>query len=273
MIQKDKLVIGFIGVGNMGAAIIGGVIKAGFINKESVIVSDLSESLLNKAKKNYGIITTHDNKIVAEKADVLFLCVKPHIYPDVIREVANITKKGAIVVIIAAGQTLSTVTKQFNREDLKIVKTMPNTPALVNSGMTAVCPSNNLTKDEVILILDIMNTVGKTEILPESLFDAFTGIAGSAPAYAFMFIEAMSDAGVKYGLSREQAIKFSAQTLLGASKMLLETGKHPGQLKDEVTSPGGTTIAAVCTLEKEGFRHAIISGVSACVEKSEKMKT
>ena len=272
MTQKIDITIGFIGAGNMGSAIISGVLKSGFIPKSKVLVSDISEVLLNKAKEEHDVHTTFDNKEVAEKSDVIFLCVKPNIYSIVIEEIKEITKKGAIIVMIAAGQSLSGVTNKFNREDLKIVKTMPNTPSLVNEGMTAVCPGKNLTNEDIELVITIFRTIGKAELLKEDLFDAFTGVAGSSPAYAFMFIEALADAGVKYGLPRDLAMRFSAQSLLGAAKMVLETKSHPGDLKDAVCSPGGTTIAAVCELEAKGFRSAIIEGVSACVEQSINMK-
>ena len=272
MTQKTDLKIGFIGAGNMGSAIIGGVLKSGFAGKEQILVSDISEVLLNFAKETHGVYTSFDNKEIAENSDVIFLCVKPHIYSIVIEEIKEVTKQGAIIIMIAAGQSLGGVTTKFNREDLKIVKTMPNTPALVNEGMTAICPGKNLSSEDVDLVLNIFRTIGKAELLREDLFDAFTGVAGSSPAYAFMFIEAMSDAGVKYGLPRDLAMRFSAQSLLGAAKMVLETKSHPGELKDAVCSPGGTTIAAVCELEANGFRSAIIKGVSACVEQSINMK-
>ncbi|MCL1925481.1 MAG: pyrroline-5-carboxylate reductase [Defluviitaleaceae bacterium] len=301
-IKKD-LKLGFIGgTGNMGSAIIGGVLKSNFVRASNILVSSTNEAKLNKIKETYNVYTSLSNEEIASKADIIFLCIKPHIYSLVIEEIRKATKKGAIIVIIAAGQSLASVTEKFNRPDLKIIKTMPNTPSLVNSGITAIVKNEtsqglnnsaqlassnsfhlqfqneqtedirNLTKEDTELVFNIFETIGKVTFLNENLFDAFTGIAGSSPAYAFMFIEAMADAGVKHGIPRDQAIKFSAQALLGAASMVLETGKHPAELKDAVCSPGGATIAAVCELERQGFRNAIISGVSACVEKSKAMK-
>ena len=263
--------LGFIGAGNMGAAIIGGVVKAGVAEASDITASDLDKGLLQKMADTHGIHITSTNIDVAQSADLLFICVKPHIYEIVIREIKDFLKPDAVVVAIAAGITLDWLTAKlapFN----KIVRVMPNTPALVNCGMTAICPGESLKDEDTQTVLKIFNSCGKAEILPERLFDAFTGVAGSAPAYVFMFIEAMADAGVKYGLPRAQAISFSAQTVLGAAQMVLQTKEHPAVLKDAVCSPGGTTIEAVCELEKQGFGNAVISAISACVEKSLKMK-
>ena len=262
--------LGFIGAGNMGAAIIGGVVKSGFAVADCIVASDLDEGLLQKLRDNFNVQTTKSNIEVAQAADVLFLCVKPHIYNIVIKEIKSIIKPGAIIVSIAAGKSMADILAQFDG-DVKLVRTMPNTPALVNRGMTAVCPTPNMTKEDTQLILDIFASIGQAAILPENLFDAFTGVAGSAPAYVFMFIEAMADAGVKYGLPRPLAIQFAAQTVLGSAEMVLSTGEHTAALKDAVCSPGGTTIEAVCELESQGFGGAVIAAISACVEKSVKM--
>jgi pyrroline-5-carboxylate reductase len=263
--------LGFIGAGNMSSAIIGGVVASKKFLPSDIIASDLAAPLLEKIAKECGIKTTFCNKEVAKESDVLFLCTKPHIYRIVIDEVKELVKPGCIIVTIAAGQTLDAVVSRFNRPDIKIVRTMPNTPALVGQGMTAICPDKTLNQEDIDLVLSIFNSIGLAELLEERLFDAFTGVAGSAPAYAFLFIEAMADAGVKHGLPRDKALVFSAQTLLGAADMLLKTKEHPGVLKDGVCSPGGTTIEAVCMLETKGFRDSVISAVTACVEKSIKM--
>lgn len=254
----------------MGSAIVGGIIKSGFAAAKNITAADIDNKLLQNMSVTYKINTTNSNTQVAKESDVLFLCIKPHIYLPVINEIKDIINPNAIIVTIAAGQTLKAVSAAFGKP-LKIVRTMPNTPALVNAGCTAVCPSMLLSNEDSELILSIFKTIGTAELLPEHLFDAFTGVAGSSPAYAFMFIEAMADAGVRYGLSRSQAFRFSAQTLLGSAKMLLQEDMHPGELKDAVCSPGGTTIEAVCVLENAGFRNAVIQAVSACVDKSIKM--
>ena len=175
-----------------------------------------------------------------------------------------------IIVTIAAGVTLTDVEEWFNK-DVKIVKTMPNTPALVGEAMTAICANKNVTKDELNIITSIFNSFGKSEILEEKYFHAFTALCGSSPAYVYMFIEAMADAAVKQGLPRDKAYKMASQAVLGSAKMVLETKENPGKLKDNVCSPGGTTIEAVIELERQGFRNAVISAIEKCEEKSRNM--
>lgn len=262
--------LGFIGIGNMGSAILGGVVKAKLFSAQNITVYDINENTIQNISKEYDIVTASSNKHVAESSDIIFLCIKPHIYETVILEIKDIVKKDAIIVAIAAGQSLEALHSQFN-EGTKIIRAMPNTPLLVSCGMTALCPGDNLSRIETENILAIFSSLGRAQILEEHLFDAFTGIAGSSPAYAFIFIDALADAGVKYGLSRKQSLEFSAQTLMGAAKMLLETGEHPAALKDAVCSPGGATIEAVAALEYSGFRASILDAVSACIEKSIKM--
>jgi pyrroline-5-carboxylate reductase len=260
--------LGFIGAGNMAAAIIGGVIKARLIEPADIMASDASRERLTFIAENYDIKLTQSNTEIAKTSDIIFLSVKPHIYYEVIDEIKDCVNENALIIILAAGLGINEIRNLFGSErDIKLIKTMPNTPAMVNCGMTAICAAENVSESELAQVLEIFNSVGKTEILPERLFDAFTAIAGSSPAYAFMFIEALADAGVKHGLSKKQAIEISAQALLGSAKMVLETGEHPASLKDAVCSPGGTTIAAVCELERQGFRNAIISGATAAVDK------
>ncbi|MCL1843019.1 MAG: pyrroline-5-carboxylate reductase [Defluviitaleaceae bacterium] len=255
----------------MATALISGIIKAtgatGATGAENIIASDTNPQRLTFLAEKFGVTAAKSNSEVAEVADILFLSIKPHIYEAVLSEI--LIKPNALVVIIAPGFTIADIQKLYGAgHPLKIIKSMPNTPAMVNCGMTAVCAGENVTSGELTRVLNIFNAVGKTEILPERLFDAFTAIAGSSPAYAYTFIEALADAGVKYGLSRAQAIKISAQALFGAAKMVLETDEHPAILRDAVCSPGGTTIAAVSALERTGFRHAVISAADAVVEKN-----
>lgn len=263
-------IIGFIGSGNMGSAIIGGVIHSGLVQPHLIIASDMIPASLERLEATFGIRTTQDNLKVAEEADILFLAVKPHIYPIVIEQIKNKVKENVILVLIAAGQQISNIEALF-QHDIKIVRTMPNTPALVGEGMTAVCKNNLVTEEEIKEILGILESFGQTEMVPESMMDVVTGISGSSPAYVYLFIEALSDAAVAEGMPRAQSYHFAAQAVLGAAKMVLKTGIHPGELKDQVCSPGGTTIAAVCELEKQGLRNAVISGVKACVDKSRQM--
>lgn len=262
--------IGFIGSGNMGSAIIGGIIKAGLVTPQNIIASDIMPDTLKALEETFGIQTTTDNLKIAMMSDILFLAVKPNIYEGIIKEIKDSVKENVIIVAIAAGQTIQTIETLFGKA-IKVVRVMPNTPALVGEGMAAICPNPLNSKDDVRHIVDIFSSIGKAEVVAESLMDVVTGISGSSPAYGYLFIEAMADAAVSEGMPRNQAYQFSAQALLGAAKMVLETGHHPGALKDQVCSPGGTTIAAVNELEKQGFRNAVISAVKACIHKSRDM--
>lgn len=262
--------IGFIGSGNMGSAIIGGVISAKLVTSSDITASDIVQASLDGLKEKFGIHTTNDNLQVASTSDILFLSVKPNIYPVVIKEIRESVKKDTIIVAIAAGQSIETIESLFEK-DIKLAKVMPNTPALVGAGMAAVCPNKLLTEEELQDVLAIFNSIGKAQVVPEYLMDVVTGISGSSPAYVYMFIEAMADAAVAEGMPRTQAYEFSAQAVLGAAKMVIDTKQHPGVLKDMVCSPGGTTIAAVCELENKGMRDAVISAVRTCTKKSKEM--
>jgi len=263
-------IIGFIGNGNMGQAMIGGIVKAKLVATENIIVSDLNEKGLKDTAEKYGVKTTTDNKEVAKYADILILSVKPNLYPIVIAGIKEVIKGEVIVVTIAAGKSISSTEQAFGKK-LKVVRVMPNTPALVGEGMAALSPNEAVAKEEVQEIISIFESFGEAEIVGEKLMDAVTAVSGSAPAYVYMFIEAMADAAVLEGMPRNQAYKFAAQTVLGSGKMVLETGMHPGALKDMVCSPGGTTIEAVATLEAMGLRAAVIAAMKSCAEKSKEM--
>lgn len=265
----DKI-IGVIGGGNMGGAIIGGIVGAGLVGSESVIVSDQNEAGLEHLREKYGVRTVTDNRTAAVAADILILAVKPLVYPAVIREIRDLTKPETVIVSIAAGQTIAKVEELFEKP-IRLMRVMPNTPALVGEAMSALSPNSNMEPEEIHMIETIFNSLGKAEIVPESLMDAVVGVSGSSPAYVYMFIEAMADAAVADGMPRAQAYKFAAQAVLGSAKMVLETGMHPGALKDMVCSPGGTTIEAVAVLEQEGLRNAVIKAQRACTEKSKEM--
>lgn len=262
--------IGFIGSGNMGSAIIEGIISSKLVDPSKIMTSDLAQSMLDVLAKKFNIRTTTNNAEVAKHSDILFLAVKPNIYPIVINEIKENIKENAIIVAIAAGQSIKTIENLFKKE-VKVVRVMPNTPALVGEGMAAISINKLVNESETQDILAIFNSIGKAEIVGEYLMDVVTGISGSSPAYVYMFIEAMADAAVAEGMPRLQAYDFSAQAVLGAAKMVLETKKHPGELKDQVCSPSGTTIAAVCELEKRGMRTAVISAVQVCINKSRDM--
>lgn len=259
--------IGFIGAGNMASAIIGGILSKGKITAKEILASDAYAPSLEKAKDKFGICTTADNKEVAANAEVLFLSVKPQYYETVIAEIKDSLPANQIIITIAPGKTLAWLGERLGA-DKKIVRTMPNTPALVNEGITGVCKNDNVSEDEFAYALEILSSFGLAEAVPENLMDAVVSVSGSSPAYVFMFIEAMADAAVADGMPRDKAYKFAAQAVLGSAKMVLETGKHPGELKDMVCSPAGTTIEAVRVLEEKGFRSAVMEAMKACTNKA-----
>lgn len=262
--------IGFIGSGNMAKAMIGGIVKSKLVDSNNVIASDLNELALENVKNEYGINVTTNSKEVVKFSDIVIVAVKPNVYDIVLEGVKELVDDKKIIVTIAAGKTIESIENVIGN-DKKVIRTMPNTPALVNEGMSALCKNNNITDEELNIVKEIFNSFGKAEIVNEYLIDSVIGVSGSAPAYVFMFIEAMADAAVLAGMPRNQAYTFAAQAVMGSAKMVLETDKHPGELKDMVCSPGGTTIEAVRTLEAEGFRSAVIKAIGDCIEKSKEM--
>lgn len=265
----DKI-IGFIGAGNMGSAMIDGMLQNALVSPDQMIASAHSPATLERLKSKYSIETTLSNETVAMRSDILFLAIKPNKFNEVITQISNHVQPDCVIVSIAAGKTISAIETAFGH-DIKLVRAMPNTPALVGEAMTALCANEAVTADELAQIQRLFHCFGKTEVVPESLMDAVVGVSGSSPAYVYLFIEAMADAAVADGMPRAQAYKFAAQSVYGAAKMVLETGEHPGVLKDAVCSPGGTTIEAVAALEKCGFRDAVITAQRACTQKSRDM--
>lgn len=268
------MVIGFIGCGNMGGAIIGGIVGSRMIQSGRIIISDKDEAKVEALKEKYNVIGTSDNAKVAHDSDILFICVKPNKVEEVAEKIKERLKMDSIIVSIAAGKKISDLQSYFG-EDKNIIRAMPNTPALVGEGMTAlsICKrlGNKEYKERLDFINKIFDALGRCAVVPESMMDAVTGISGSSPAYVFMFIEAMADAAVRAGMTRKTAYIFAAQAVLGSAKMVLETEKHPAELKDMVCSPAGTTIDAVKILEDGGFRGVIMDAVDACVKKSSEM--
>ena len=259
-----------IGAGNMGRAIIGGVVKSGLIPSENVIVSDPYEPGLVRVKEEYNTKTTTDSREAVKEADAILFAVKPNIIGKVFDGVRDLVDNNKIIISIAAATTIEFMQEKLG-DDKKIVRVMPNTPALVGEAMSALSPNQNVNSEDLEYVLGIFNSFGKAEIVPEYLMDSVVGISGSSPAYVFMFIEAMADEAVNLGIPRSKAYKMAAQSVLGSAKMVLETGKHPGELKDMVCSPKGTTIEAVCELEKLGFRNSIIGAMDKCADKSKNM--
>ncbi len=266
--------IGFIGGGNMGSAIIGGIISSHCADASNILVYDKNAEALDKLNKMYNVKPDCTLLEVCQ-ADILFLAVKPNIIYSVINDIKGTVNKNAVIVSIAAGQSIEKLTSAFGIPDLKLVRVMPNTPALVNEGMSAVSLNEIMQKEEnkekVSDIMEILKSFGKAEIIPEKLMDTVTGVSGSSPAYIFMLIEAMADAAVLGGMPRNQAYTFAAQAVLGSAKMVLDLPNHPGELKDMVCSPGGTTIEAVKVLENDGFRSSIMNAIDACIKKSKSL--
>ena len=262
--------LGIIGFGNMAEAILGGILSSEFVVKEDVTASGRDESMLSKASEKYGIHVKRDNKEVAEDADVILLSVKPQILADVIEEIKDVCTQEKLIISIAAGKSMQWLEAAFGCEH-KIVRCMPNTPALVMEGCTGVCYGETVLEQEKETVMQLLNSFGKAMVVPENLMDTVVGVSGSSPAYVFMFIEAMADAAVADGMPRNLAYEFAAQSVLGSAKMVLETKKHPGELKDMVCSPGGTTIEAVRVLEKTGFRSSVMEAQKACVAKAKGM--
>lgn len=263
--------IGFIGLGNMASAIIGGMLAKNMVGSADIIGADVAEVMRDKAKDKFGIEAVADNAEVAAKADVLFLAVKPIFLGEVIEGIKGSVGENTIIISIVAGRDLNYLQNAFGGQNRKIVRCMPNTPALVLEGCTGVCANAAVNKEEMELALKLLTSFGKASVVPERLMDAVVGVSGSSPAYVFMFIEAMADAAVLAGMPRAQAYEFAAQAVMGSAKLMLETGKHPGELKDMVCSPGGTTIEAVKVLEEKGFRAAVMDAMEACIEKSKNL--
>ena len=262
--------ISFIGGGNMACAIIGGLLNSGLAAKEQIYATAKTEETCIALNKRFGIRTGQDNRAAAAEADILFLAVKPYLFPEVIPEIKDSIKKDALLISIAAGQSINAIETMF-ASPIHLIRAMPNTPALVREAMSALCANAHVSGKELEEAVSIFGSFGKCEVVPESLMDVVIGVSGSSPAYVYMFIEAMADAAVADGMPRAQACKFAAQSVLGSAKMVLETGQHPGALKDAVCSPGGTTIEAVAALEEAGLRNAVIKGQRACVQKAKDM--
>ena len=262
--------IGFIGGGNMASAIIGGILNSGLAAKEQILATAKTEKTAASLRERFGILADTDNTTSAKKSDILFLAVKPHLFGDIIAEIKDFVRPETLIISIAAGQTIEKIEDAFAK-NMKLVRAMPNTPALVGEAMSALCTNQNVTEDDLSDAKTIFNSFGKCEVVPESMMDTVIGVSGSSPAYVYMFIEAMADAAVADGMPRAQSYKFAAQAVLGAAKMVLETETHPGALKDAVCSPGGTTIEAVAMLEQLGLRSTVIRAQRACVQKSRDM--
>lgn len=264
--KMSKFKISFVGGGNMAEAILSKALECGVMKKSDVSVFDISQPRLDYLSKKYGVSVTTQGKQALESADIVFLAVKPQYFLNAVSGTENMYADKAVVSIMA-GITIDTLKRTLHKT-ARILRVMPNTPAMVGEGASMLCSENDLTDDEIAYVEQVLGAMGIYETLSEKMMDAFIGVAGSSPAYVYVFIEAMADAAVLNGMPRDIAYKLAAQSVLGAAKMVLETGIHPGQLKDMVSSPGGTTVEALASLENDGFRGTVINAVNACVEKS-----
>ena len=262
--------IGFIGAGNMAEAIIQGLLTSRTVAPDHITASDVMPERLQYMQTTYDINTTDDNAQLVAASDIQVLAVKPQVVSNVLQSIAPHTNDTKLVISIVAGLTVAAMATALG-PGTRIVRTVPNTPVFVGEGMVALASDGPAQDDDYAVTAAIFSPVARIVSIEEKLMDAALGVSGSGPAYGFLMIEALSDGGVKMGLPRQIALELAAQTLLGAAKMCLESGRHPGQLKDMVTSPGGTTIAALHKMEAAGVRSALIDAVEAATRRSEEL--
>ncbi len=261
--------VAFVGGGQMAEALIGGMLAVKLCTPDHIRVSDPIAERLDVLKKKYGVQTGRSNREIAAWGDIVVLAVKPQVLDGVLKEVGAELAK-ALVVSIVAGVPISRITDACGRE-ARVIRAMPNTPAMVQQGMTALAIGAGAQEKDVASVRSIFESVGKVVPVEERLMDAVTGLSGSGPAYVFLAIEALADGGVKMGVPRAIAEMLAAQTVLGAAQMVLETGQHPARLKDQVASPGGTTIAGLHRLEQGGLRATLIDAVEAATKRSQEL--
>ena len=262
--------IGFIGGGKMAEALAKGIINASLSSVDKIIASDVDKKRCQILEKDTGIKTTQENKKITSESDIIILAVKPNIIGSILKELKNDITPKHLVVSIAAGIPLDFIESALNK-GCRVVRVMPNTPCLVGETAAGYALGKAATRDDGKLVGEILNAVGKSYLLEEKHLDAVTGLSGSGPAFVYTVIEALSDGGVKMGLPRDISTKLAAQTVLGSAKMVLESGMHTGELRDFVTSPGGTTIAGLHALEKGNIRNALIDAVETATKKSKKL--
>ena len=259
--------IGVIGGGKMGGALIGGILAHHLVPAEAVVVADVDKGQREELEKNHAVKTTDDNRLAAKSAQIIILAVKPQNMAEVLAGISGVVDKNKLVISIAAGIPIRFISERL-KAGARIIRTMPNTPALIGEGMAALAAGAEATGEDMDTALHIFNAVGKTVVVNEEQLDAVTGLSGSGPAYAFIMIEALADGGVHMGLSRDTALTLAAQTLQGAARLFLSGERHPGQLKDMVTSPGGTTIAGIRVLEDGKLRGTLMAAVEAATLRS-----
>ncbi len=269
MLTNKKISI--IGTGNMGQALVSGLVGSGSSKPKNIICTDVREAKLQSVEKQYGVHTTTNNLEAVTRAQIIIYAVKPQIMASVLNETAAKLDMSKLIISIAAGVPMEAIESFLNKK-LRLIRVMPNIAAAVKEAATAVAAGKHASEEDIKLAMTIFESIGRCVFIPENyLMDAITGLSGSGPAYIFLIVEALADAGVKVGLSRQEALFLSAQTVLGAAKMLIETQEHPGQLRDRVTSPGGTAIAGLATLEEGGLRTTLIHAVEVATNRSREL--
>ena len=269
MLKNKK--ISLIGTGNMGEALLSGLISSGSSDPKNIICTDVRENRLKSIQEKYDVHTTTDNIKAVKASEIIIYAVKPQIIASVLRETASCLDMSKLIISIAAGVPLAAIESCLNKK-LRLIRVMPNIAAFVKESASVIAAGGNATEEDIKLSLAIFDSMGRSIFLKENiLMDAITGLSGSGPAYIFLIVDALADAGVKVGLSREDALFLSSQTVLGAAKLLIETKEHPGRLKDMVTSPGGTAIAGIHTLEKGGLRTTLINAVEVATKRSKEL--
>jgi pyrroline-5-carboxylate reductase len=259
--------VGILGTGNMGEALIKGLLHGHVCRPEQIFCSDARPERLKAIRETYGVRGTSHNTEVVKQSEILLLAVKPQIMKQVIHEIARSLEFSKLIISIAAGVPLDAI-ESCAKKELKLIRVMPNICVSVREGVSAIAAGRHAAKDDLMVAKTIFDSVGKSLFIEEDLLDGVTGLSGSGPAYIFLIIDALADAGVKVGLSRDDALILASQTVLGAARMLIETGEHPGRLKDLVTSPGGTAIAGLHTLEQGGLRTTLINAVEVATQRS-----
>jgi pyrroline-5-carboxylate reductase len=266
---KDKK-IAFLGAGNMGEAIIKGLLQTGLVPASGLLATDVRADRLEHVARQYGVRTIATNRRLVEESEVVILAVKPQIMAPVLKEIAGVVDRGKLLISIAAGVPVAALREALGRSG-RLIRVMPNTPALVLEGVTAIARSEGLEAGDLEVAQELFEAVGRVVVLDEEALDAVTGLSGSGPAYVAIVIESLADGGVKMGLDRTTAMTLAAQTVLGSARLILETGMHPGQLKDMVSSPGGTTIAGIAALEEGGLRRTLIGAVERATQRSREL--
>jgi pyrroline-5-carboxylate reductase len=259
--------VGLVGTGNMGEALIHGLLHGHLCRPDQILCSDTRPERLKAIREKYEVKGTSHNTEVVKQSDLIIIAVKPQIMKNVVEEIAKYLNLSKLIISIAAGVPLEAI-ESCAKKELKLIRVMPNICVSVQEGVSAIAGGKHIIKEDLMIAKTIFDSVGKSLFIEEDLLDAVTGLSGSGPAYIFLIIDALADAGVKVGLSRDDALILASQTVLGAAKMLIETGEHPGKLKDMVTSPGGTAIAGLHTLEEGGLRTTLINAVEVATQRS-----